>query len=97
MVYEKNISKESQYSRYIRTYTDCWQLEPDARPSTDQVLLQLQSMSLEPVFDDSDENSEEISKNYLQNYDPFPVSPKNSSGIILIFCLKKLLFFFFSL
>jgi serine/threonine protein kinase len=68
--------------QYIDIYTSCWQSEPDYRPSTDQIFLQLQSMSLEPVFEDYDENSEEISTS-------FPASLNNSFGIIIIllFCL----------
>jgi serine/threonine protein kinase len=69
--------------QYIQIYTKCWQSEPDSRPLISQILLYFQSMSLEPVFEDSDENSEEISTS-------LPASSKNSSGIII-----NLLFYFF--
>src|SRR5436305_12579895 len=34
--------------QYIQIYTNCWQLGPDSRPLINQILLQLQSISLEP-------------------------------------------------
>jgi hypothetical protein len=38
---------------YINIYANCWQSEPESRPLIDQVLLQLQSMSLNPIFEGS--------------------------------------------
>jgi len=46
-----------------------------------QILSQLRSISLEPVLEDSEENTEEIMINYLEN---FPETSENSiSGIIM--------------
>ncbi|RIA90862.1 kinase-like domain-containing protein [Glomus cerebriforme] len=44
---------------YKEIYTNCWHSDPDSRPLISQVLSKLQSLSLEPVFEDS-ENIEEI-------------------------------------
>jgi hypothetical protein len=38
---------------YINIYASCWQSEPESRPLIDKVLLQLQSMSLKPIFEGS--------------------------------------------
>ena len=40
---------------YIKLYTNCWILEPDSRPLIHQVLSQLQTMLIEPVFDEGHE------------------------------------------
>ena len=65
--------------QYIRIYTNCWQLEPDSRPLINEILSQLRSISLEPVLEYSEENSEEITTNY------FPEISNNSiSGIVTI-------------
>ena len=76
--------------QYIWIYTDCWKLEPDSRPLINQILLQLQSISLEPVFEDSEEISEEIKMNYFEELPE--VSKNSTSGIIIIkIFLKKVL------
>ena len=83
--------------QYIKIYTNCWQQEPDSRPLINQILSQLQSVSLEPFLVDSEENSEEIIANYL---DIFPETSKNSiSGIIIIKSIffPKEVFFLLSL
>ena len=68
--------------QYIWIYTDCWKQEPDSRPLINEILSQLQFISLEPVLEDSEESSEEITTNYLGK---LPEISKNSiSGIILI-------------
>ncbi|PKC71485.1 kinase-like protein [Rhizophagus irregularis] len=38
---------------YINIYANCWQSEPESRPLIDQVHLQLQSISLKPIFEGS--------------------------------------------
>ncbi|CAB4470088.1 unnamed protein product [Rhizophagus irregularis] len=62
---------------YMKIYTNCWQSEPDFRPLISQILLQLQSMSLEPIFEgDDDKNSiyllppSDTSKNSISGYSP---------------------------
>ncbi|EXX67471.1 kinase-like domain-containing protein [Rhizophagus irregularis DAOM 181602=DAOM 197198] len=62
---------------YMKIYTNCWQSEPDFRPLISQILLQLQSMSLEPIFEgDDDKNSiyllppSDTSKNFISGYSP---------------------------
>jgi len=67
-------------TQYIKIYTNCWQQEPDSRPLINQILSQLQSISLEPFsLVDSEENSEEFI------VELFPDISKNSiSGIITI-------------
>src|SRR5581483_10148656 len=55
IVYEKNLVKGTP-TQYIQIYTNCWQLEPDSRPSINQILSRLRSISLEPVLEDTKEN-----------------------------------------
>ncbi|GBC26520.2 kinase-like domain-containing protein [Rhizophagus irregularis DAOM 181602=DAOM 197198] len=40
---------------YKQIYTSCWEIEPNSRPLIEEVLSQLKSMSLEPVFEGDDE------------------------------------------
>jgi hypothetical protein len=63
---------------YIKIYTNCWQSEPDFRPLIDQILLQLQFISLEPIFDEDDKNS-------IYLLSPPDTSKNSVSGIIIIF------------
>ena len=53
--------------QYVQLYTDCWLLGPDSRPLINQILLRMQSISYEPVFEDSDENSERMSTDESNN------------------------------
>ncbi|GBB99327.1 hypothetical protein RclHR1_03490009 [Rhizophagus clarus] len=39
---------------YKRIYTSCWEVEPNSRPLIEEVLSQLESMSLKPVFEEDD-------------------------------------------
>ncbi|RIA90865.1 kinase-like domain-containing protein, partial [Glomus cerebriforme] len=41
---------------YKQIYTDCWELNPESRPSINEVLSRLQSVSLELIIEDFDEN-----------------------------------------
>jgi serine/threonine protein kinase len=63
---------------YIRIYTNCWQFEPDSRPSINQILTRLQSISLEPVFEGDD--------GFISSHSPdSPHTSRNfTSGIILL-------------
>jgi serine/threonine protein kinase len=63
---------------YIKIYTNCWQSEPDFRPLISQILLQLQSMSLEPIFEGDDD------KNSIYLLPPSDTSKNSISGIIII-------------
>ena len=83
--YEKNLSKELK--QYIRIYTNCWQQEPGTRPLINQILSQLRTISLEPILEDSEENSEEITTNYLEKL--AEISKNSISGIITISFFKE--------
>ena len=67
--------------QYIKIYTNCWRLEPDSRPLINEILSHLRSISLEPVLEYSEENSEEITTNYLEKHPDI-----SNSGFIL--CLR---------
>lgn len=65
----------------MKIYTNCWQSEPDFRPLISQILLQLQSMSLEPIFEGDDD------KNSIYLLPPSDTSKNFISGIIMIIFL----------
>ncbi|GBB99328.1 hypothetical protein RclHR1_03490010 [Rhizophagus clarus] len=61
---------------YIEIFTNCWQSEPDLRSSINQILLQLQSMAFEPIFEGCDKNTNyllppsDTSKNFVYGCSP---------------------------
>ncbi|CAG8546042.1 9980_t:CDS:2, partial [Acaulospora colombiana] len=40
-------------SSFVRLYSKCWDADPSLRPNADETLRQLQSLSLESVYDGS--------------------------------------------
>src|SRR5205085_6018954 len=45
---------------FLEIYTDCWKLNPDSRPSIDQIFSRMQSMSFEQQHDSDKDSAEEI-------------------------------------
>jgi serine/threonine protein kinase len=70
---------------YIQIYTSCWEVEPNSRPLIEEVLSRLESMSLEPVFEEDDK----ISTTYLL---PYPDTSRNSTSGIIVILLKIITF-----
>ncbi|RIA90859.1 hypothetical protein C1645_768736 [Glomus cerebriforme] len=73
---------------YIEIYTECWQSEPVYRPLISLILTKLQSLSLEPVFEDSDNKDNKDNKDVSVS----SVEEINTSGNII-----KLVHLFFLL
>jgi serine/threonine protein kinase len=68
---------------YINIYADCWQSEPESRPLIDQVHLQLQSISLKPIFEGS---NNPISIDTEKEKTPIGNFKNNKNNIFFFFC-----------
>ncbi|CAG8465000.1 9479_t:CDS:2, partial [Acaulospora morrowiae] len=53
---ERENPVEKTPSHYVRLYSECWDQDPEMRPSAREVLARLRSMPLVPVYDGTEES-----------------------------------------
>ncbi|CAG8711665.1 15677_t:CDS:2, partial [Racocetra fulgida] len=66
-------------SHYATLYKKCWSSEPNLRPALDEILIELENLSAEPVeFITNNINNQQMPQSNISSHDTNSVSPVNT-------------------